>query len=223
MPELYSASQQPQPAVQQSQPQEEEWRKTIDKVLLEAGEKPRRVVSGAYHIRPHERFIMQQQDEEIVMLLRAHPITNVGWILLVLGMLIVPSLLLAVGMFAEVDWRYVFIGRLTWYLVALAVAFEKFLHWYYTLFLVTNERLVDIDFVNLMHRIVTYANLNHIEEPAMVTGGFVRSIFQYGNVHVTTASNMPSVEALAVPWPHKVVDIISRLSEELEKRRERGE
>jgi len=57
----------------------------------------------------------------------------------------------------------------------------------------------------------------------MVTGGFIRSMFQYGDVFVTTASEKPTIEALGVPWPHKVVDIISRLAEELEKRRERGE
>ena len=82
---------------------------------------------------------------------------------------------------------------------------------------------MDIDFENLMTRTITYANLNRIEEPAMITGGFIRSIFQFGDVYATTASEKPTVEALGVPYPHKVVDIISRLSEELEKRRERGE
>ena len=199
------------------------WRKITDRVLREAGESPRRVVYGAYHVRPRERFIMQQQDEEIVLLLRAHPITNAGWMVMVLVMLIIPSLLSVIGIFGGVDWRFVFMGKMAWYLVITAVAFEKFLYWYYTLFLVTNERLVDIDFNNLLQRVMTYANLNHIEEPTMMTGGFIRSMFQYGDVVVTTASEQPTIEALGVPWPQKVVDIISRLAEELEKRRAKGE
>ena len=102
------------------------------------------------------------------------------------------------------------------------VYYGKVLYWFYSVFIITNERIVDIDFYNLMFRIVTYANLNHIEEPASVTGGFIRSLFKYGDVWVTTASEKPTVEALGVPYPDKVVEIISRLSEELEKRREQG-
>ena len=110
-----------------------------------------------------------------------------------------------------------------WYVVILGFAFEKFLNWYYSVFIITNERMVDIDFVNLLYRVVSYANLNHIEEPTMAVGGILRSMFRYGDVHVSTAAEKSTLEALAVPYPDKVVNIISQLSEELEKRRERGE
>ena len=199
------------------------WTTVIDKVLSDVGETKGARLWSSYCVRPSMRFVTQQDDEEIVLLLRAHPITNIGWILLVLAMLLLPVVVGMSGIIAGLPAGFLFVGRLTWYLVTLMFAFEKYLYWHYSVFIITNERLVDIDFENLMWRVVTYANLNHIEEPAMVTGGFVRSIFQYGDVYVTTASEQPSVEALAVPWPEKVVDIVSRLSEELEKRRERGE
>ncbi len=199
------------------------WKELVDGVLEKVGEEPRRAMLGAFCVRPDQKFMSQQEDEEIVLLLRAHPITNVGWVLIVILTLIIPSVILGTGVFAAVPGKFVLVGKLVWYLVTLMYAMERFLFWYYSIFIVTNERLVDIDFYNLMHRVVTYANLNHIEEPASVVGGFIRSLFQYGNVWVTTASEKPTVEALRVPYPDKVVDIISRLSEELEKRRERGE
>ena len=177
---------------------------------------------GAFCVRPNRRFLTQQDDEEIVLLLRAHPLTNVGWMLLTLVMLVAPVLLEMSGVLVGVPEKFIFMGQMTWYLVTLLYAFEKFLYWHYSVFIVTNERIVDIDFNNLTSRTITDANLNHIEEPEMQTGGFVRTLFQYGDVYVTTASKDPSVEALAVPWPQKVVDVISRLSEELEKRREMG-
>jgi len=206
-------------------PVKEQWRELVDKVLREAGERPRKEHYGAYYVRPGIHFLTQQQDEEVVLLLRAHPITNLGWIFLAAIMLLIPTLLQTIGMFEGLGLggNYLFMGKLTWYLMTAAFIFEKFLNWYYTVFIITNERIVDIDFHNLLYRVITYGNLNHIEEPAMVTGGFVRSLFQYGNVFVTTASETPTIEAIAVPWPHKVVDIISRLSEELEKRRELGQ
>lgn len=195
----------------------------IKDVLRDVGERPRKSLLRSFCVLPGRRFMTQQQDEEVVLLLRAHPLTNIKWMLVAVGMVILPGILTATGIFADVPGRFVVVGKLVWYLVTLMYIFEKFLHWYYSVFIVTNERLVDIDFHNLLFREITYAGLNHIEEPEMITGGFFRSLFQYGDVNVTTASEAPSLEAHGVPWPQKVIDIISRLSEELEKRRERGE
>ena len=73
-------------------------------------------------------------------------------------------------MFSAVPGKFIFMGRITWYLMIIMFVMEKILYWYYSVFIVTNERLVDIDFYNLMYRMVTYANLNHIEEPASGDG-----------------------------------------------------
>ena len=195
----------------------------IAQVLRKAGETPGRAMMGAYSVSPGKRFINEQEDEEVVLLLRAHPITNLKWILISMVMIIVPEALTAVGAFADVPANFLVMGKLVWYLVILAYGLERFLNWYYSVFIVTNERVVDIDFVNLLTRIVSYANLNHIEEPSMVAGGFIRSLFKFGDVFVATAAEGQATEALGVPYPERVISIISELSEELEKRRERGE
>jgi hypothetical protein len=57
----------------------------------------------------------------------------------------------------------------------------------------------------------------------MVAGGFIRSMFRYGDIFVATAAEEATVEGRGIPYPDKVIKIISELSEELEKRRERGE
>src|SRR3989344_3883938 len=198
-------------------------REMISEILRKAGEMPRKALWGAYSVRPGKKFINEQMDEEVVLLLRAHPVTNSGWILLVILGLILPGLLVVIGIFEPVPAKFVFMGRLIWYLGVLGFGLEKFFNWYYSVFIVTNERLVDIDFINLLYRVVTHVNLNHIEEPSMTTGGLARLMFHYGDVTVSTAAENPNVEALKVPYPDKVVAIVSELAEELEKRRERGE
>jgi len=203
--------------------EDEDWKKLAEKVVKDAGERPRREFHGAYHVLPNEKFVSQQQDEEIVLLLRSHPIVNLGWILLAVLMMVLPTFFEATGMFTGVPGRFMFVGKMTWYLMTWAFAFEKFLMWYYSIFLVTNERIIDIDFVNLMNRVVTNVNLNHIEEPVMVQRGFGSTLFNYGNIVVQTAGEVSTLDCIASPMPAKVVDIINRLSEELEKRREKGE
>ena len=195
----------------------------VHSVLKKTGERVGSWCFGAYKVCPKKKFVNEQTDEEVVLLLRAHPITNVGWIMLTIIMLVAPEIFILSGVFAGVSGQLVFVGRLVWYLVTLGFAFEKFLYWYYSVVIITNERIVDIDFVNLLHRVISYAALNHIEEPSMVSGGLLRSLLHYGDVNVATAADTPSVEAHAVPYPDRVIKIISELSEELEKRRERGE
>lgn len=201
----------------------EPWAAMIDKVLEQAGERPRRELHGAYHVRPKEKFVTQQQDEEIVLLLRSHPITNLGWILMAIAMMLIPTFFEAMGMFSGIPVRFMFVAKMTWYLVTWAFAFERFLNWYYSIFIVTNERVVDVDFYNLMSRVVTHISLNHIEEPVMGQQGFGATMFNYGYVLVQTAGSKSTVECKACPWPAKVVDIINRLAEELETRRTKEE
>jgi hypothetical protein len=199
------------------------WKGAAKRIVKETGETPRRVLWGAYHSLPEEKFVTQQDDEEIALLLRSHPITNIGWILATIAMLFFPTVLSLTGILSEVPFKIKFLGFLTWYLVTLMMAFARFLKWYYSVFLITNERIVDIDFANIMSRQLTSVNLNHIEEPVMSTRGFLETMFQFGHVSVQTAAEVETLEADYVPFPNRVVDIISRLSEDLEKRRERGE
>jgi len=199
------------------------WRDASKRMVKEAGEFPRRVLWGAYHVLPGEKFVTQQQDEEIALLLRAHPITNIKWVLLILVMILAPIIVFGTGLLDVVPFQYRFIGNLVWYLFVLTFSFEIFLQWYYSVFIVTNERIIDIDFDNIMNRQMTTVNLNHVEEPVMTTRGFVKTMFQFGDVTVQTAGEVSTVEIMNVPYPQKVVDVISRLAEDLEKRRERGE
>lgn len=225
MPEIYSAE------VKEKQAQGEALGKEAKKkaqdlvmeILRRVGETPKKEAFGAYVVCPGKRFVNEQEDEEVVLLLRAHPITNVRWILGTLFLLVVPQIFLIVSELIGIPANIVFIGRLLIYLIALGYAFENFLRWYYSVLIITNERIVDVDFVNLLHRHIAYAALNHIEQPSLRAGGVLHSFFNYGDVDVATAAESSQVEIADVPFPDRVLRIISELSEELEKRRERGE
>lgn len=196
----------------------------VDEVLHRMGEHKRSELWGAYSVRPEKKIINEQTDEEVVLILRAHPITNIGWILLTILLLLVPQLADLSGVLSQFPYKYVFIGKLAWYLITLGFSFEKFLDWFYSVLVITNERIIDVDFINLLFREMQYANLDHIEQPSMVSGGFIRSFFRYGDVTVATAADAGAltIEGMSIPYPEKVIRLISELSEELEKRRKAG-
>jgi hypothetical protein len=192
----------------------------VTNILERAGETPGKTVGGAYNVRPDGRFIDEQDDEEVVLMLRSHPITNLGWIAGLTAVVLILEIFIGTGILGNIPGKYVLIGRLAVYLIALGFAFQKFLDWYYSVLIITNVRVINVDFINLLYRVVSYATLNHIEEPSMVAGGFIRSFFRYGDIYIETAAETPSVEAKSIPFPDRVIRIISELSETLEKRRE---
>jgi len=108
------------------------------------------------------RFDTQDQKEHIVLLLRQHPLVNVPWILLALVLLLTP-LLLSFFLTREIlPPVYRLLVVILWYLFTLAYIFERFLLWYYNVYLVTDLRLVDIDFPSLLYREMTEARLDHV-------------------------------------------------------------
>jgi hypothetical protein len=233
MPDLYVASEKtpevapPPPPVSSSPesgdaPDSDKVKAVISGVLRRVGEVRHQELWGSYCVCPGKRFVNEEEDEEVVLLLRAHPATNLHWMFMAVLMVLLPGVLEMTGVFGGIPGKFVFIGKLAWYLMTMGFCLEKFLDWYYSVFIVTNERIVDMDFWNLLYREVTFINLNHIEQPQMVSGGFIRSFLHFGDVTVSTAAEESGAEALGVPYPEKVVAIISELSEELERRLEGG-
>lgn len=195
----------------------------VDEVLARVGEYKRQAVGGAYIVAPGRRFADEQTDEEVALLLRAHPITNIRWVIGAAALLVFPQIFLWTGGFGLIPPGMVFIARLLVYLLVMGYVLENFLHWYYSVLIVTNERIVDIDFRGLLYRSVAYASLNKIEQPSLFSGGLIRTFFRFGNVEIATAATEVQVRIQDVPYPDRVLKVIAQLSEELEKKRERGE
>jgi hypothetical protein len=77
--------------------------------------------------------------------------------------------------------------------------------------LITNERIVDVDFYNVLYKEVTATRIEKIEDVTSKSGGFIESFFHYGDVFVQTAGNELNIEFLEVPSPSRVVRIINDL------------
>ena len=98
---------------------------------------------------------------------------------------------------------------LVWYLFTFSYLLVSFLLWYFTVSIVTNERIIDIDFINILHKEFSATTLSKVEDVTMKTGGFIRALFDYGDVFIQTAGTNANFEFLAAPHPEKVVRIIN--------------
>jgi hypothetical protein len=162
------------------------------------------------------RFETQEANEEIILLLRAHVITNIPWILIATLMLVAPMILRIAPAFSFFPDRFLAVGTLFWYLLTIAFIFEQFLNWYFNVYIVTDERIVDVDFANLLYKKVSETKLDKIQDVTYSQVGVARSLFNYGNVFVQTAGEVTEFEFLAVPRPDRVAAAIRALITEEE-------
>ena len=153
-------------------------------------------------------FETREGEEKIILLLRAHPITNIKWILMTILMLFVPGIAGALGILAALPAGLDLIITLSWYLVTMAFAFESFLSWYFNVYFVTTLRVIDVDFYNLIYKQISDANIDKIQDVSYNMGGVARTFFNYGNVFIQTAAEVQEFNFLAIPNPDKVAKII---------------
>ena len=159
-------------------------------------------------------FETQERDEPIVLFLRRHWITNVSWVLLALGLLAIPLIL---GFFPSnplmdvLPPRFQVFIYILWFLLILSFVFEKFLGWFFNIYIITDERVIDVDFYSMIYKQVASAALDKIEDITYRTGGLSGSLFNFGNILIQTAGQQPNIEFESVPMPSKVVAILNEL------------
>ena len=165
------------------------------------------------------KFAGKDSREDIILILRKHPITNVKWILISLVMIFAPVILRVFPIFSFLPESFQFITMVGWYLLVLAFVFEEFLGWFYNVNVVTDERVFDVDFVNLVYREITDNNIDKIQDVTVRMGGFIRTMFNYGDVIIQTAAEIPQIELEGIPNPDRVAKILRelRVEEEQEK------
>lgn len=173
----------------------------------------------AFAINPKGiRFETQEATEQVVLFLRQHLVVNVPWIVATIFLVFAPSFLfplIITSLPAPLPFGYMIVGTLAWYLVTAGFVLFNFLHWFFNIYIVTNERIIDIDFQYLLFKRLSQAELERIQDITYTAGGIFATIFHYGSVYVQTAGELPNLEFLAVPRPDKVVEKIRSLTENL--------
>lgn len=158
-------------------------------------------------------FEGQDADEKILLLLRAHPIINLSWIIpaLVIFFLpfILPGLLPLLGIdLSLIPEQFVLTGLVINYLLVLVITFEGFLNWYFNVNIVTNKRIYDIDFESILRKRVDLAPVSMVQEANSTVGGVLGLVFHFGTVLVQTAGAKVAIDFHNVPHPDQVADFI---------------
>ncbi len=166
-------------------------------------------------------FDQQEENEKIELLLRQHWITNIGWLTISVLLLILPvtfpgfvNFLTSINLIPPIE--VVTAVLILWYLLILAFMIEKFLHWYFNIYIVTNLHIVDVNFHNLLNRDIVSVQIQDIQSQRPQVKGIFGSLFNYGDLIMETAAENQRLEFSKVPKPDVVADRIQDLQAEKE-------
>jgi len=167
---------------------------------------------SAFNLYPNDiDFETREDKERIILMLRQHPIINVKWIFVTLLLLTGPAILNALGVFSLLPVGFPLVITLAWYLVTSAYAIEGFLNWYFNVYFVTTEGVIDVDFFNLVDKRVSDAELDKIQDVSYSTNGVLGTMLNYGDIQIQTAAEITEFIFEDVPNPEKVAKILDDL------------
>ena len=127
-------------------------------------------ITEAYVDRPQIRFKDQEEGEVVLLLLRRHFFTNSAWILGAFLLFLLPLVFLLSpykSMFPFMELlpgRFLFLIILSWYHFSLTFILISFVGWFFNIDLVTDRRILDIDYWGLLFFNVSETPLSNIQD-----------------------------------------------------------
>ena len=165
------------------------------------------------------RFEGESKEEETLFFLRAHPITNLTWVIMTALAIFLPIMTLiffavATSIETPISIETVLLGLGAWYLVVFGVAVQQFIGWFFNIYILTNKQVVDIDFFGLFHRKVSQTTLGNIQDVTYSKAGIFQNFFDYGNLFIQTAGTAMHFEFHSVPDPEgaqkQILDLVAK-------------
>ena len=162
----------------------------------------------------HVSFQTQEPDEHVLLFLRKSQFANIPWMIAAIAFAIIPPLLfLFKDQFFSIvpPLSYLLILLPFYYLLAATYAFVNFITWYYNAALITNKRVVDIDFHQLLFKDVAETKLALVQDVSYQQVGVFQNVFGFGHILVQTAGTIDNFEFYAMPRPARIVEIVENL------------
>jgi hypothetical protein len=160
-------------------------------------------------------FHGQDKDEDIVLVARAHWITWIPQIFFSIMLAILPFLLMF--LLTEIGVSMTIGLIILGLIVSITTLLNAFFKWFYSVNIITTQRIIDVDFVNAFQHRFSEAQLEKIEDISHEHIGFLGSMFDVGTVYIQTAASQAEFEFQNIPRPRDVQDTLNDLLEMKQK------
>jgi hypothetical protein len=167
----------------------------------------------------------QRKDEKVLLFLRRFWITPFEIIFYMLGLYALPSAVAYVFIDAiENKLADPFVGPIIVLVASMYVlgvwlfGFLEFTDYYLDVWIVTNERIINIEQKGLFTRVASELHLSAVQDVTSEVKGVLHTLLDYGHVHIQTAGERTRFIFKDIPKPEKVKEEIIRFVDEDKKK-----
>ncbi|MCW1907956.1 MAG: PH domain-containing protein [Candidatus Saccharibacteria bacterium] len=132
--------------------------------------------------QPEKHFEDQFDDEEVLFMFRKHPVVmRKGLIISMLAILLgtVPALI-------KPEMSYFIGGLIGGFVLSIILFLPSWIAWYYSIFIVTDQRLIQITQKGLFHRSVVDLTLAQIQMVNYQVSGLQETLLGFGTIMMQT-------------------------------------
>ncbi|MDD4995632.1 MAG: PH domain-containing protein [Patescibacteria group bacterium] len=155
-----------------------------------------------------EKALNLKDDEKVIYAAHQFPLTYWPSVVIAFALLVAPFFFMF-PLF-ELGWWGVGIFVLA-IVFGVFYALRQVVQWYYNVFVVTDQRVIDIDQRGFFDRTVSVAPYQNIQDVSYRIHGVCQTVLRYGNVLIQTASTTANLEVRKVRHPHVLQELINEL------------
>ncbi|MFH1745337.1 MAG: PH domain-containing protein [bacterium] len=118
----------------------------------------------------------------------------------------------------EVSYPIIVLSASAYYLFVWLFSFFSFIDYYLDVWIITDERIIDIEQRGFFSRVISEQKLSRIQDVTSETSGAIQTLLGYGDVFVQTAAERERFFFHEISCPDGVRDMIIKLVEENKRR-----
>lgn len=165
-------------------------------------------------------FQGQHDSEQVLRVIHRHWFNILSHLLLIIvfSTLLIGSFLALPLLFPEAldaaDWRFFVFLENTFFIFTWLFGFLVWIDYYFDVWIITNERIVNIEQKGLFVRHVSELAFSRVQDVTSEVEGLIPTVLNYGDVYVQTAGETERFLFRQVPDPYRIKDLIMKLSRE---------
>ena len=162
------------------------------------------------------KFPGQEPGEKSIMILRRHPWIMVKVIIIYIFLALLPLffkyfLINLDIFFSEATTIILNLLLSLYYFFIITLFFRAWLDYYLDIWVITSERIVNIEQKGLFSRQVSAQRLHRIQDVTAEVKGVLPTFLHYGDVYIQTAASQPRFIFKKIANPYEVAKKISML------------
>jgi len=167
-----------------------------------------------------EKIIDKKPSEHIIHTLRPHFFTFVPNFVLFFVLILIPGIayfiintLFKTLVHNQIIFPILVLGASIYLLTIYLLLFFRFLIYYLDMWIVTNERIVDVNQHGLFSVTVSELDLSRVQDVTVDIKGIFPTLFHYGHIRVETASVNQHITFYNIPHPNDIREELVHLAD----------